>query len=145
MERLTSLVLRRRRLVLVAWLAVLVPSFVAIAGLSDLLTNRFTLPGTDTARVDRILEQEFGQKTTGAFTLVARGEPGSAERLVPAVQAAAERAAAELPTAKLVAVVPPPSPSSPLRSPRTRSPPTPRVTPTRCARRPATSPARSSS
>ena len=106
MTRLTRLVLRRRRFVLLGWLVVLVPSFLGVAGLSDLLTNRFTLPGTDTARAERILEKEFGQKTTGAFTLVARGERGSAERLVPAVEAAGERAAAELPTAKLVAVRP---------------------------------------
>ena len=106
MERLTRLVLRRRRLVVLAWLVVLVPSLVAMAGLSDLLTNRFTLPGTDTARADQILEEKFGQKTTGAFTIVARGAEGSAEGLVPAVEAAAARAAQELPTAKLVAVRP---------------------------------------
>jgi putative drug exporter of the RND superfamily len=90
-----------------AWLVVLGVSLVAMAGLSDLLTNRFALPGTETARAERILEDEFGQKSTGSFSIVVRGtEPGSAARLLPEVQAAAERASDELPTSRVVAVQP---------------------------------------
>ena len=106
MERLTRFVLRYRWAVIVAWLAVLVASVLAMTGLSDLLTNRFALPGTDTARAEKILDEHFGQKTTGSFWLVSKGEPGSAPRLVPEVRAAAERAAGKLPTAKLAGVQP---------------------------------------
>ena len=44
-----------------------------MSGLGDLLTNRFSLPGTDTHRAETILEDHFGQKTTGSFSLWPRG------------------------------------------------------------------------
>jgi putative drug exporter of the RND superfamily len=105
MESLTRLVLRHRWLVLAAWLAVLVVSGLASSRLSDLLTNRFTLPGTDTDRAETILKDHFGQRSTGSFTLVVRSE-GRARALAPQVRAAAERAAKELPTSRVAAVVP---------------------------------------
>jgi uncharacterized membrane protein YdfJ with MMPL/SSD domain len=104
-ESLTRLVLRHRWLVLVGWAAVLVASGVAASGLSDLLTNRFTLPGSDTAKAETILEDHFGQKSTGSFTLVVRS-PVRARELVPEVRAAARRAAEELPTSRVAGVAP---------------------------------------
>jgi RND superfamily putative drug exporter len=103
-EAWTRLVLRRRWIVLAVWLAVLGVSSVAATGLSALLTNRFTLPGTETHRAERILEDHFGQRSTGSFTLVARARAGRAPRLVPAVRGAAERASRQLPTSRVVAV-----------------------------------------
>jgi putative drug exporter of the RND superfamily len=106
MERVTRFALRNRRGVLAAWLVVLAASLAAMSGLSGLLTNRFSLPGTDTARAERILEDHFGQKSTGSFTVVAKTAPGRARALLPAVEDAAARATAQLPTAQLVAVQP---------------------------------------
>jgi len=103
-ERITRFSLRHRWLVLGTWLAVLAVSLVAAARLSDLLTNRFRLPGTDTRRAEVILQDHFGQRSTGTFTVVARGEDSAA--LVPAVRARAARAAAALPTGRLVDVRP---------------------------------------
>jgi uncharacterized membrane protein YdfJ with MMPL/SSD domain len=91
--------------VLGAWVVVLAVSGAASSSLSGLLTNRFTLPGTDTERAETILEDHFGQRSTGAFTLVVRAD-GRAARLVPQVRAAAERASRELPTSRVAAVVP---------------------------------------
>ena len=104
MERWTRNMIRYRWAVVAVWAAVFVVSAAAMSGLSDLLTNRFTLPGTDTHRAETILEDHFGQKTTGSFTIVVRGEPGSAEELVGPVQDAAVRAAEELPTSQVAAV-----------------------------------------
>ncbi|HEX2112080.1 MAG TPA: MMPL family transporter [Gaiellaceae bacterium] len=105
MERWTRTVIRYRWVVLAAWLVVFVVSGAATSGLADLLTNRFSLPGTDTAKVEKVLEEEFGQKSTGSFMVVARtDEAGAAERLVPAVRAAAQRASDELPTSEVVNV-----------------------------------------
>ena len=73
MEGLTRFVLRHRWLVLGAWAIVFSVCGLASTQLADLLTNRFTLPGTDTHRAERILEEHFGQRTTGAFTVVVRG------------------------------------------------------------------------
>ena len=105
MERLTRLVLRHRGLVLGAWLAVFIVCGLASLQLADLLTNRFTLPGTDTRRAEQLLEEHFGQRSTGSFTIVAKGD-GNARALVPQVRAAATRAVAELPTGRLVSVTP---------------------------------------
>jgi RND superfamily putative drug exporter len=106
MERWTRAVIRYRWAVVAAWALIFVVSGWASSGLSDLLTNRFTLPGTDTDRAETVLEEEFGQKTTGSFTIVVRGEPGSAEQLVQPVEAAALRAADVLPTAEVASVEP---------------------------------------
>ena len=105
MERWTRSVLRRRRLVLALWLVVLAVSALASSRLGDLLTNRFTLPGTDTQRAEQILEDHFDQKSTGSFSLVVES-PGRASALVPQVRLAAERASGELPTSRVVAVAP---------------------------------------
>jgi RND superfamily putative drug exporter len=104
MERLTRTMVRYRWLVLVSWVVLLLGSAVAMSGLSDLLTNRFTLPGTDTHRAENILEDHFGQKSTGSFSIVVQGEPGTAAELLPQVQRAASRAAAELPTGRVAGV-----------------------------------------
>lgn len=95
--------LRHRRLVLASWVVVFLVAGFASSKLNDLLTNRFTLPDTDTERAEQILESGFDQKSTGSFTLVARTEAGRAEALVPQVAAAARRAAAQLPTGEFVA------------------------------------------
>jgi RND superfamily putative drug exporter len=102
-EALTRLVLRHRWLVLGGWLVVFLVCGLASSRLSDLLTNRFTLPGTDTRRAEVILQDHFGQRSTGSFTLVVEGD-GNASALVPEVRAAAERAAHELPTGRVVSV-----------------------------------------
>jgi RND superfamily putative drug exporter len=106
MERWTRSMIRFRWAVVGAWAVIFVVSVAAMSGLSDLLTNRFTLPGTDTHRAETILEEQFGQKTTGSFTIVARGEPGTAGELVGPVREAAARASAELPTSQVAAVQP---------------------------------------
>ena len=64
MERLTRFVLRHRRLVVGGWLLVFLVSVAASSRLSSMLTNRFTLPGTDTYRAEGILH--FGQRSTGS-------------------------------------------------------------------------------
>jgi RND superfamily putative drug exporter len=104
MERWTRRILRRRRIVLAVWIVVFIVSGIASSGLSDLLTNRFNLPGTDTAKAESILEEHFGQKTTGSFTIVVKTEPGKARAVLPELRAAAARASKELPTSKVASV-----------------------------------------
>jgi putative drug exporter of the RND superfamily len=100
MERWTRIVIRLRWIVLAAWIGLFLVGGMAASGLSDLLTNRFTLPGTDTQRTETILQDHFGQRSTGSFTLVVKGAPGSAPALTSRVNAAAYRAAQELGKAK---------------------------------------------
>ncbi len=105
MEGLTRFVLRHRWLVLGAWIAVFAVCGLASTQLSDLLTNRFTLPGTDTRRAEVILDERFDQRSTGSFTIVVRSE-GNAKELIREVRARAQRAAEELRTSRLVSVIP---------------------------------------
>ena len=105
MERWTRLVLRHRWIVLGLWVAVFLVGGFASSRLADLLTNRFTLPGTDSQRAERILQNHFGQRSTGSFTVVVKAD-GNARALVPQVRVAAQRAADRLPTGRLVSVRP---------------------------------------
>jgi putative drug exporter of the RND superfamily len=100
MENLTRFVLRHRWAVLAVWVVLLAAGGAASSGLADLLTNRFLLPGTDTAKVEDVLQKNFGQIPDGAFTVIARGAA------LGDLRAAAERAADELPGARVAAVQP---------------------------------------
>jgi putative drug exporter of the RND superfamily len=100
-ERWTRWVLHHRKSVLATWIALFVIGGWAASGLSSLLTNRFTLPGTDAGRAETILHDHFGQKSTGSFTLVARTD-GNAATIVPELRTAAMRAAKQVPTGRFV-------------------------------------------
>src|SRR5262249_9141074 len=101
LERWTHWVLNHRKSVLAVWIVLFLLGGFAAKGLSSLLTNRFTLPGTDAGRAETILHDDFGQRSTGSFTFVAR-TARDARWIVPPRQAAAQRAARQLPTGKFV-------------------------------------------
>jgi uncharacterized membrane protein YdfJ with MMPL/SSD domain len=98
--------IRFRWAVLAAWIVILVAAGAASSGLSELLTNRFVLPGAESEKAGEILEEHFGQKPEGSFSIVVQGGADSASRLVQPTRAAAARAANELPTGKLIEVRP---------------------------------------
>src|ERR671915_882195 len=106
MERLARGMIRFRWLVLGVWIVVVLASAVASSGLNDLLTNRFILPGAESEKAGKVLEENFGQKPEGAFSVVVQGKPGSAQSLVQPTRAAATRAAASLETGRLEEVRP---------------------------------------
>jgi RND superfamily putative drug exporter len=98
--------IRFRWVVLGVWIVAVLAAGAAASGLSDLLTNRFILPGAESQKAADILEQHFGQRPEGSFTLVVKGAPDSAISLVPQVRRAAVRAAEALPTGKVASVTP---------------------------------------
>src|SRR5215218_1732617 len=106
MERLTRFVLRARWAVLGAWIVLFAVGGFLSSGLGDKLTNRFILPGTDTQKVEDVLQQHFGQQSNSAFTLVAKGPTGSEEQLVPPLRRAAKEAAQIVPEARVGSVQP---------------------------------------
>ena len=69
-ERWTRAVLRFRVPILLCWLAVLAVGVVASIRLPGLLSNTFTVPGTDSDRARVILAREFGERPDGVFTVV---------------------------------------------------------------------------
>jgi hypothetical protein len=98
MRRTTGLVIRHRRLVLVTWIALLVLGALATSSLSSLLSNQFSVPGSESQRGLDILRTRFHERSAGAFTLVAKST-GPALSLA-AVQAAARRGAGAIPDGK---------------------------------------------
>jgi uncharacterized membrane protein YdfJ with MMPL/SSD domain len=99
MERWTRVVLRFRWPVLAAWIVVLILGFTAFLRLSSLLSNEFTVPGTDSERARTILERHFGERSDGAFTVVLRVRPAIDRAWIVRLQAGVDRAAREVPTA----------------------------------------------
>ena len=98
MVRWTRFVVAHRRAVLAMWFVLLVLGGVATANVGKLLTNRFSVPGSDSERGLEILRDRFGERGDGAFTLVVRS--GAAAVDERAAQAAAQRAAAAIPGGK---------------------------------------------
>ena len=93
-ERWTRAVLRYRVPILLCWLAVLGVGVVASIRLPGLLSNTFTVPGTDSDRARIILAREFGERPDGVFTVVF-SVPRPSDRVVRATAAArAERGGA---------------------------------------------------
>jgi RND superfamily putative drug exporter len=86
MERWTRFVLRHRLWVVGAWLVVLIAGFTANIGLSKLLSNEFTVPGTDSERARTILKEDFGQRDDGTYLVVFK----VADAADPAVRARLE-------------------------------------------------------
>src|SRR5262245_16824638 len=96
----TRFVLRHRVAVVVFWAAVFVLGGWAPARLSPLLSNTFTVPGTDSERVRSLLEEHFGDRSDGSFTVVFRVPDARAPGLVPRLQGVVNRAAAAIPTGR---------------------------------------------
>ena len=96
--------IRLRWAVLACWIVLTAAGGATWPALSDLLTNRFVLPGAESEKAGDILGDAFGQKPEGSFQVVVQGRPDSAPSLRGAAGAAAERAARELPTGKVVSV-----------------------------------------
>ena len=72
LDRLTVFVLRRRRLVLAAWAAVLAAGLVAAVLLPARLSTSFAVPDTDSERAARALAAGFGERPEGSFAVVFR-------------------------------------------------------------------------
>ena len=72
MERWTRWMLRYRWVVVAAWLVVLLGGGWSSTKLSALLSNTFTMPGTDSERARTILKERYGDRSDGAFTVVFR-------------------------------------------------------------------------
>src|SRR5438034_5190614 len=71
-EAWTRLVIRHRWLVLGIWLVILGAGGYASSRLSPLLSNTFSVPGTDSERARSLLQQHFGDRSDGSFEVVFR-------------------------------------------------------------------------
>jgi RND superfamily putative drug exporter len=97
MERWTRVVLRFRWPILTGWLVVLFAGGFAFTHLSSLLSNEFSVPGTDSERARTILERHFGDRSDGAFTVVFRLRDGVDRAAYVRLQRDVDRAARVVP------------------------------------------------
>ena len=99
MARWTRFVVRFRWPVLGFWLVVLLVGAVAASRLTPLLSNTFTVPGTDSERARTILEQHFGDRSDGEFLIVFRIRHGAAGARVE-LERTVDEAARAVPTGR---------------------------------------------
>jgi uncharacterized membrane protein YdfJ with MMPL/SSD domain len=93
--RWTRFVVAHRRSILAGWLVLFLLGGYGAANLSKLLTNRFSVPGSQAEQGLEILRSRLHERGDGSFTLVAQA---TGPRLsVAAAEAAAQRAAAKVP------------------------------------------------
>jgi RND superfamily putative drug exporter len=93
--RWTRVVVAHKRAVLAVWGVLFLLGGYATANVGKLLTNRFSVPGSDSERGLEVLKARFHERGDGAFTLVVQARSGTVD--VAAAEAAAQRAAAQLP------------------------------------------------
>jgi putative drug exporter of the RND superfamily len=74
----TRAVLRFRWPILGAWLLILLLGAFASSKLPALLSNTFTVPGSDSERARTILEDHFGDRSDGEFLIIYRVRNGTA-------------------------------------------------------------------
>ena len=91
MARWTDFVVAHRARIIAAWFVVFVLGAFAAANLGGLLSNRFSVPGSESERGLNLLKDRMNDRSDGSFTLVATGVDTAAERA--AVAAAAQRGA----------------------------------------------------
>ncbi|MDX6508376.1 MAG: putative drug exporter of the superfamily, partial [Gaiellaceae bacterium] len=106
MERWTRFVLRHRAWTLGVWGVVLVAGVVANTGLSKLLSNEFSVPGTDSERARAILKQDFGQRDDGTYLVVFKVPNAKDQAVRQALEAKLRAAAAVVPGGKAEALQP---------------------------------------
>lgn len=70
LDRWIALVIRRRVVVVTAWLALVVLGLAGASGLSALLTNALDVPGTGSSRAQALLDERFGERPDGTFVVV---------------------------------------------------------------------------
>jgi RND superfamily putative drug exporter len=91
----TRVVIRNRRKVLAAWAVLFLVGGFAASDLGHLLTNRFSVPGSDSERGRTIAKNAFGEHGDGDYTLVVQATSGSSRdpAFLAKAQAAVDRAA----------------------------------------------------
>jgi RND superfamily putative drug exporter len=104
----TRLIIRHRKKFIALWLVL---SFVGVLGainVGDLLSNRFSVPGSDAERGLNLLQDRFHERNDGAFTLVVKTNHPYVDRakVYRRVERAARRGAAVVPGARPGQVLP---------------------------------------
>ena len=110
MQRLARFSFRRRRLVLAAWLSVLVVLGALVAGVGAAYDDQFSLPSTESTEALRVLQRVSPQAAGDQLTAVVHVDEGSVTDAAAKARFTAALGAAEA-TDAVVAVTSPYSPA----------------------------------
>ena len=99
----TRVVLRFRWPILAAWLVILLAGGIATVKLPPLLSNTFTVPGTDSERARTILQDNFGDRSDGEFLIIYKVRNGTAGARLK-LERSIRRAARAVPTGQATAL-----------------------------------------
>jgi RND superfamily putative drug exporter len=102
MRRWTRGVIHHRKKIIAGWVVVFVLGAAATSTLGSLLSNRFSVPGSDAEKGLDLSKKRFHERGDGAFTLVFQVTRGSARdpQFLGAAEKAAQRAARVIKGAK---------------------------------------------
>ena len=98
--------LRHRALVLGFWIVVFLAGGFGSTKLAPLLSNTFAVPGTDSEHVRVALEQHFGDRPDGSFTVVFQLSGARTAAELARLQLVVDHAAKAVPTAKPTQLLP---------------------------------------
>ena len=99
-ETWTKTAIRLRWPIAIAWLVVVIAGGWALGRLSALQSNVFSVPGTDSEHVRNVIQEHFGDRSDGAFTVVFRVSDSSDAALRTRLQQVVDSAAAAVPSGK---------------------------------------------
>src|SRR3954463_14308108 len=100
METWTRTMIRLRWAVLAAWLVAIVLGVVAFGRLAPLLSNTFSVPGSESEQAREVLAEQFGQRDDGSYIVVFRVADARDAAVRARLQAALARAAQVVPTGR---------------------------------------------
>ena len=105
-EAWTKAAIRLRWPIAIAWLVVMIAGGWASGRLSALQSNVFSVPGTDSEHVRNVLQEHFGDRSDGAFTVVFRVANSANPALKARLQRVVDEAATTVPGGKGTALEP---------------------------------------
>ena len=94
--------IRYRHIVVTIWIALALFGFYSNAHINSLLTTSITVPGSQSAAADKIIESAYGESTEGAFSVFYLYDKKATKSEVEALQSKIVKAAKALPGAHLV-------------------------------------------
>jgi len=90
-------VIRKRLLVVTVWVALALFGFYASANINSLLTTSITVPGSQSAKADEVIESAFGETTEGAFSIFYEYDKKLPKNKVAELQAKVDLAVSTIP------------------------------------------------
>ena len=100
LERWTRGVIRHRFATVALWLVLILLGILAGSRLNEHLTTSLAVPGTESAKADRILAEHFNENIEGTFTVILKFK-NATKAEIAVLEAEIAAAAASIPTAKV--------------------------------------------